>query len=69
MGFPKQEYWSRLSFPTPRDLPDPGIEPASFASSALAGIFFATEPPGKPNLLVLTCKLVVLTCILAVLML
>ena len=29
MGFPKQEYWSRLSFPTPGDLPGPGIEPAS----------------------------------------
>ena len=31
MGFPKQEYWSRLPFPTPGDLPDPGIEPASVA--------------------------------------
>ena len=46
MQFSKQKYWNKLSFPTPRDLPDPGIEPASFASSALAGIFFATEPPG-----------------------
>ena len=29
MGFPRQEYWSRLPFPSPEDLPDPGIEPAS----------------------------------------
>ena len=27
MGFPRQEYWIRLSFPFPRDLPNPGIEP------------------------------------------
>ena len=31
MGFPMQEYWSRLPFPTPVDLPDPGIEPISLA--------------------------------------
>ena len=29
MGFPRQEYWIGLPFPSPRDLPDPGIEPAS----------------------------------------
>ena len=29
MGFPRQEYWSGLPFPSPGDLPDPGIEPAS----------------------------------------
>ena len=29
MGFPRQEYWSGLLFPPPRDLPDPGIEPTS----------------------------------------
>ena len=49
MGFPRQEYWSGLPFPSPRYLPDPGIEPAS---PALAGRFFTTEPPGKPNLVV-----------------
>ena len=27
MGFPRQEYWSGLSFPSPGDLPDPGIKP------------------------------------------
>ena len=46
MGFPRQEFWSGLPFPSPRDLPDPGIEPTS---PALAGAFFATEPPGKPH--------------------
>ena len=44
--FPRQEYWSGLPFPSPRDLPDPGIE---LVSPALAGIFFTTEPPGKPT--------------------
>ena len=37
-----QEYWSGLPFPSPGDLPDPGIEPAS---PALAGGLFTTEPP------------------------
>ena len=36
-----------LLFPSPGDLPDPGIKPASHA---LAGRFFTTEPPGKPQL-------------------
>ena len=40
MRFSRQEYWSGLPFPTPRDLPDPGIEPASLASPPLAGRFF-----------------------------
>ena len=35
--FSRQEYWSGLPFPTPGDLPDPGIEPMSLASPALAG--------------------------------
>ena len=34
MEFPRQEYWSRLPFPSPGDLPDPGIEPMSLASLA-----------------------------------
>ena len=46
MEFPRQEYWSRLPFPPPEDLPDPGIEPTS---PALAGTFFTTEPAGKPT--------------------
>ena len=46
MGFPKQEYWSQLSFSSPVDVPDPGVESMS---SALAGGFFKSEPPGKPE--------------------
>ena len=52
MGFSRQEYWSGLPCPSPRDLPDPGIEPAS---SLLAGGFFSTEPPGKPNVNYTNC--------------
>ena len=48
MEFPRQEHWSRLPFPSPGDLPDPGIEPVSPVSPALAGTFFNPEPPGKP---------------------
>jgi len=42
MGFSRQEYWGRLPFPSPGDLPDPGIKSAY---PALAGGFFTTEPP------------------------
>ena len=42
MRFPRQEYWSRLPFLSPGDLPDPGIEPVSLMSPALAGGFFTT---------------------------
>ena len=43
MGFSRQEYWSVLLFPSPGDLPNPGIETASLASPALAGRFFTTS--------------------------
>ena len=43
MEFSRQEYWSGLPFPTSGDLSDPGIEPASLVSPALAGGFF-TKP-------------------------
>ena len=46
MGFPRQEYWSRLLFPPPGVLPNPGIEPKS---PTLAGGFCTIEPPGKPR--------------------
>ena len=49
MGFPGQEHWGGLPFPPPGDLLHPGIEPTSLTSPALAGIFFITEPPGKPT--------------------
>ena len=38
--FSRQEYWSALTFPSPVDIPDPGIKPTSLASPALAGGFF-----------------------------
>ena len=44
MGFPRQEYWSWLPFPSPGDLPDPGIEP----TSALAGGFFGGSVVKNP---------------------
>ena len=44
MGFSRQEYWSGLSFPSPGDLHNPGIEPVSLA---LSGRFSTTEPAGK----------------------
>ena len=53
MGFSKQEYWSGLPFPSPGDLPDPGIE---LESLVLAGGFFTAEPPGKPFLSLLSIK-------------
>ena len=48
MEFPRQEYWSRLPFPTAGGLPDPGNKSTSLVSPALAGRFFTTAPPGKP---------------------
>ena len=44
MGFSRQDYWSGLPFPSPVDLPNPGLKPVS---PALAGRVFTTEPPGK----------------------
>ena len=46
MGFSRQEYWSGWPFPSPGDLPDPGIEPRSPTLQADA---LTSEPPGKPN--------------------
>ena len=48
MEFSRQEYCSRVPFPSPGDLPDPGLEPLSPASPALAVRFFTTQSPGKP---------------------
>ena len=45
MGFSRQEYWSRLPFPPPRDLPNPGIK---LRSPALQADALTPEPPGKP---------------------
>ena len=46
MKFSRQEYWNGLPFPSPGDVPDPGIEPVS---PGLAGRFFTIEPSGKPG--------------------
>ena len=46
MGFSRQEYWSELPFPSPGDLPDPGIKPRSPALEADA---LTSEPRGKPK--------------------
>ena len=51
MGFFRQEYWNELPFPPPGELPDPGIQFECPASSVLAGGFFTTEPPGKPEMI------------------
>ena len=48
IGFPRQEYWSGLPFPTLGDLPNPGIKPASLATPALAGGFFTSCASWKP---------------------
>ena len=45
MGFSRQEYWNGLPFPSPGDLPDPGIEPRS---PTLQADTLPSEPPGKP---------------------
>ena len=47
MGFSRQESWSGFPFPSPGDLPNPGIEPRS---SALQADPLTSEPPGKPKL-------------------
>ena len=43
IGVSRQEYWNGLPFPSPGDLPDPGIEPGSLTSPALASRFFTTS--------------------------
>ena len=52
MGFSRQEYWSGLPFSPSGNLSDPGFEPKSPTSPALAGGIFTTEPPGSPVQLV-----------------
>ena len=47
MEFSRKEYWSRLPFPSPGDLPNLKTEPTSLASLALAVILFTIAPSGK----------------------
>ena len=49
MGFPRQEYQSRLPFPIPGDLSNPGIKSASLVCPTLADSFFTIALPGKPH--------------------
>ena len=48
MGFSRQEFWSELLYPPPGDLPNPGTEPESLKSPALAGGLFTTSATGNP---------------------
>ena len=50
MELSRQKNWSGLPFPSPGDLPKPGIKLVVVASPALVGGFFTTEPPGKPSI-------------------
>ena len=51
VGFTRQEYWSGLPFPSARDLPDPGIEPMSLTSLALAGGFLTTSATWEAHII------------------
>ena len=53
MRFSRQGYWSGLPFPSPRDLPDPGIEPRS---PALQADPLPSEPPVKPHINIIKTK-------------
>ena len=53
MQFPRQEHWSGLPCPSPRDLPNPGIK---LTSPALAGGLFTTDPPEKYKVATVTTK-------------
>ena len=53
MGFSRQEYWSGLPFPSPRDLPDPWIKPES---PSLQADSLPSESPGKPCCMLLQSK-------------
>ena len=57
MGFSRQEYWSRLPFPSPRDLPDPGIEPGSPALEAGAGPLVSYESSRTETVMKLVTQL------------
>jgi len=48
MGFSRQEYWSRLPFPSPEDLADPGIE---LRSPTMRADSLPSEPPGNPSIM------------------
>ena len=56
MRFPRQEYWSGLPYPPPRDLPNPGIKPASLVSPLhWQVVSLPAQPPRKPYTYVCVC--------------
>ena len=57
MGSPKQEYWHGLSFPSPGNLPYPGIKPMSPVTRVLVDRFSTTEPPGRSYMCMCVCVL------------
>ena len=57
----RQEYWSRLPFPSPGDLPDPGIKHASPVSAALQADSLPTEPSRKPKFMLLNSQICLLS--------
>ena len=58
MGFPRQEYWSGLPFPSLANLPDPEIEPASPMSPELQADSLPDEPRGKPHEVIRDCFII-----------
>ena len=58
VGFPRQEYWSGLPFPSPGDLPNSGIKPASLVSPALAGGFFTISTTWEAPKFLQTCQII-----------
>ena len=63
-GILREEYWSGLPFPPPGDLPDPGTEPTSLTSPALAGGFFTTGTTWEACLLIFKFQQVFIDCLL-----
>ena len=57
MRFSRQEYWSGMPCPSPRDLPDPGIKLKSPTST---GRLFTAEPPRKPHSIFGACEYTIL---------
>ena len=62
MGFSRQEYWSGLPWRAPGDLPNPGIQPASLMSPALASGFFTTSNTWEIHRKLSNCLVKTMTC-------
>ena len=62
MDFSRQEYWIGLLFPSPGNIPDPGIEPTSLEPPELAGGFFTTGATREAYLIISLDLLICLMC-------